>query len=64
MTDAVDAVKKGKAWMAIVIPESFTQNMLERISRIIYLDDIPDDVINGSTIEIYEDVTGEELKQK
>ena len=64
MTDAVDAVKKGKAWMAIVIPKSFTQNMLERISRIIYLDDIPDDVINGSTIEIYEDVTGEELKQK
>ncbi|XP_003390840.2 PREDICTED: ABC transporter G family member 20-like [Amphimedon queenslandica] len=57
MTDAVDAVKKGKAWMAIVIPENFTQDMVERLGSIILQDNIPDDIINGSTIEIYEDVT-------
>ena len=45
--------------MAIVIPENFTQDMMERIGLIIKQNNISDDIVNGSTIEIYEDVTGE-----
>ena len=58
----MDAVKEGKAWMAIVIPEQFTSNMIERLLAIALQQNVPNDVINGSTIEIYEDLTGTLLK--
>ena len=58
----MDAVKEGKAWMAIVIPEKFTFHMLERLLLIAFQQNIPDNIINGSTIEIYEDLTGMLLK--
>lgn len=54
----MNAVKEGKAWMAIVIPENFTQDMVKRLFYKLAHQSIPDDVINGSTIEIFDDMTG------
>ncbi len=57
MYSAVDEVKDGKAWAAIVIPSNFSRDMMQRIHFIIDQKRVPSDIINGSTIEVYEDVT-------
>ena len=59
MVDAVDAVKKGHAWMALVIPENFTRDMVERLILTAEGQNVPVDTINGSTAMIYADVTSE-----
>ena len=54
---AVDRVKEGKAWAAITIPANFSMDLIERGALIKARQPVPAAVINGSTIEIYEDVT-------
>ena len=58
MVDGVDAVKEGHAWMALVIPENFTHDLVERLLLSAGGQSVPVDLINGSTAVIYEDVTG------
>ena len=58
MVDGVDAVKEGHAWMALVIPENFTRDLVERLLLSAGGQSVPVDLINGSTAVIYEDVTG------
>ena len=58
MVDGVDAVKEGRAWMALVIPENFTRDLVERLILSAGGQSVPVDLINGSSTVIYEDVTG------
>ena len=58
MVDGVDAVKESHAWMALVIPENFTRDLVERLLLSAGGQSVPVDLINGSTAVIYEDVTG------
>ena len=58
MVDGVDAVKEGRAWMALVIPENFTHDLVERLILSAGGQSVPVDLINGSSAVIYEDVTG------
>ena len=58
MVDGVDAVKEGRAWMALVIPENFTRDLVERLILSAGGQSVPVDLINGSSAVIYEDVTG------
>ena len=58
MVDGVDAVKEGHAWMALVIPENFTRDLVERLILSAGGQSVPVDLINGSSAVIYEDVTG------
>lgn len=44
--------------MALVVPENFTRDMIQRLNLIIKRVNVSQDILNGSTIEIYEDVTG------
>ena len=56
-SEAIDHVKHGKAWAAIIIPENFSIDLRQRALDIAGKVPVPDDIINSSTVEIYEDVT-------
>ena len=51
---AVQQVKEGRAWAAVVIGENFTVDLFKRVS-----DHSDTSVIKGSTIYLYMDVTSE-----
>ena len=53
---AVQEVRDGRAWAAVVIGENFTVDLFQRISN--YNDK---SVAEGSTIYIYADVTSEHV---
>jgi hypothetical protein len=56
---AIDQVKRGNAWAAIVVPENFTKDVTTRIISLFDQgDNLPSEaIINGSTVEMYADVT-------
>lgn len=60
-SEAIDRVKHGKAWAAIIIPENFSIDLRQRAIDIAGRVPVPDDIINSSTVEIYEDVTNLQL---
>ena len=51
---AVEQVRKGKAWAAVIIGQNFTVDIFKRIT-----DYKKQSVIEGSTIELYVDNTSE-----
>ena len=57
MSEGVEQVKKGNAWAAIIIPENFTFDLTRRVMDMIGGKKVPREIITGSTIELYEDVT-------
>ena len=57
MSEGVEQVKKGGAWAAIIIPENFTFDLTTRVMDMIGGNNVPREIITGSTIELYEDVT-------
>jgi hypothetical protein len=54
---AIDQVKEGNAWLALVVPTHFTEDLIARFLLSIMHEKIPQDVINQSTIESYFDMT-------
>ena len=56
---AIDRVKKGNAWAAFIIPGNFSADIVQRVELLKQGEPIPEEIINGSTVEIYEDVTSE-----
>ena len=46
MVDGVDAVREGRAWMALVIPENFTRDLVERLILSAGGQSVPVDLIN------------------
>jgi hypothetical protein len=71
-SEAIDHVSKGNAWSAIVIEEQFTISLFERMCSVapdeckkivpINSSDVPPltpAVIDGSTVHLYSDLSGE-----
>jgi hypothetical protein len=55
---AIDQVKRGNAWAAIVVPENFTKDVTTRVMSLFDGDNLPSEaIINGSIVEMYADVT-------
>ena len=58
-TEAVEQVKKGNAWAAVVIGSNFTVDLFKRANH------FTNATINdGSTIYLYMDITSEEIAAK
>ena len=63
--DAIEQVRRGKAWAAIYLSENFTTYLLDRVCAInpskcpLQFGNITNEVINGSSVHIYADVTSE-----
>ena len=59
--EAVEQVQEGKAWAAICIPENYTKDICQRA-----IDSaeghLTPEVINGSTVHLYMDVTSMEFQ--
>ena len=58
-SSAIDQVKKGNVWAAVIIPGNFSADIVQRVELLKQGEPIPEEIINGSTVEIYEDVTSE-----
>ena len=56
--DAIDQVKRGQAWGAIVLYENFTENTMMRLLDMVDRTVSVASVIDNSTIHMYLDVTG------
>ena len=56
---AIDQVKKGNAWAAVIIPGNFSADIVQRLELLKKGEPIPEEIINGSTVDTYEDVTSE-----
>ena len=56
--DAIDQVKQGKAWGAIVLFENFTENTIQRLTDTASKNVPAASVIDNSTVHMYLDVTG------
>lgn len=54
LTSAIDAVRRGKVWGAIHIPDKYSQHLQ---SRLIMGEDVTSDTINNGTIKVYPDLT-------
>eukprot|EP00731_Ephydatia_muelleri_P031186 Em0022g700a len=55
--DAIDQVKQGKAWGAIVLFENFTENTIQRLTDTASKNVPAASVIDNSTVHMYLDVT-------
>ena len=58
MEDAIDQVRRGQAWGAIILYENFTENTIQRLQDTIGGTIPAASVIDNSTIHMYLDVTG------
>lgn len=54
LTTAIEAVRRGKAWGVIHIPDRYSQNLQ---SRLILGDEVTNDTISNGTIRVYPDLT-------
>lgn len=54
LTSAIDAVKRGKVWGAIHIPDKYSQNLQ---TRLIMGEDVTNETISNGTIRVYPDLT-------
>lgn len=54
LSSAIDAVRRGKVWGAIHIPDKYSQNLQ---SRLIMGEDVTNETISNGTIRVYPDLT-------
>lgn len=56
LTSAIEAVRRGKVWGAIHIPDKYSQNLQ---SRLIMGEEVTNETISNGTIRVYPDLTSE-----
>ena len=59
--EAIEQVREGKAWAAIGVPENYTKDICERAFDSAGGQVTPE-IINGSTVHLYMDVTSMEFQ--
>ena len=59
--EAIEQVREGKAWAAIQVPENYTKDICERAFDSAG-GQVTQEIINGSTVYLYMDVTSMEFQ--